>query len=264
MIVGRNLCLATVLVFLTLISNGARSAEGGGNWLFGIGSGLVRLNADGDVGFDTPSGPGTGKVDLDPSDFNDLIDSAFGFSAFAAKGPWNISIGYGNMTLRDKDSVELGGGLPPLTTDFKQDITFGEAAVTYQFAQTNGHLWGVLGGVRWMEHDYDVRLGLGAAGVDSLIKEDWTDVVVGLTHTYPLSQRWVWSSRLTAGFGGSENYWSAHTQIGWQFARSWNLGAFFDFRKIEFENGSPGDADWYLYDADEWGPGISIAYVWGG
>ena len=45
MIVGRNLGLATVLVFLTLISNGASSAEGAGNWLFGIGTGLVRLNA---------------------------------------------------------------------------------------------------------------------------------------------------------------------------------------------------------------------------
>ncbi len=264
MIVGRNLCLAMVLVFVTLVSNGARSAEGSESWLFGIGTGLVRQNVEGDFGFATSSGPAMGDLDLSPSDFDDLIDSAIGFSAFAAKGPWNISIGYGNTTLKDKESVELGGGQPPLTSEFKQDITFFEGTVAYQFAQTNRHLWGVLGGVRWMEHDYDVRVGLGAAEVDSLIKDDWTDVLVGLTHTYALNQRWVWSNQLTAGFGGSENHWSARTQIGWQFARSWNLGAFLDFRKIEFENGSPGDADWYLYDADEWGPGISIAYVWGG
>ncbi|MEZ5560242.1 MAG: hypothetical protein R3E86_17070 [Pseudomonadales bacterium] len=156
-------------------------------------------------------------------------------------------------------------GQPTLTTTFQQDIEFGELSVVYEFANLSGHRFGVLGGVRTTSHDYSLEIaappGSPAGAVRRGLDDDWNDALLGLTHTVALSDRVMWSSSAVAGFGDSESYWSVRSAVGWQFARAWNLGAFMEYRGIDFENGDPGDIDWYLYDVDEFGPGISIAYV---
>jgi len=233
-------------------------------WLFGIGTGLSRMNAEGDVGFTSFRGPETADVDLTPKDFEDLTKSALGFSALAMKGPWQFAFTYGYLELWDSSKAELAGGLlPPLKTKFQQEITVARGTATYQFAQTGRHKWGVLGGLHYIEHEYDVKLSAGDLSRRRHIDGDYTDALLGLTHSVPLSPTLTWNNMAAVGVGGSDSYASFTTAVSWQFARAWNTSLFFKYDKVRFQSGNRGDKGWYLYDADEWSPGISIMYLFG-
>ncbi|MEJ2132368.1 MAG: hypothetical protein P8Y95_12310, partial [Gammaproteobacteria bacterium] len=126
------------------------------------------------------------------------------------------------------------------------------------------HHWSALLRVRNTRHENDVRLGVGVAQTRRKLDHDWTDAILGFTHTYVFRDDLTWNNRIAAGLGETDSYWAFNTSLNWQFARAWNLGLYMDYRSIDFEENSAGDADWYKYDADEFGPGISIAYTWGG
>jgi hypothetical protein len=157
--------------------------------------------------------------------------------------------------------MALAGGALPLDTFFRQDVNFAELAATWQFAETAGHRWSALVGARNLRHQYDVRLNALAQESSRKLDHDWTDALVGMTHAYPFTDSIVWRNVATVGFGESESYWSWRTALHWQVARSWNVGLYVDYRAIDYEGDDPGDPDWYLYDADEWGPGITVDYT---
>ncbi len=74
-----------MVVLLAMVS--VASAE----WHYGIGTGIRRLNAEGDVGVNTRlAGPVEFDLDLDPDDFSDLMETAFGLGGFASDGTWTI------------------------------------------------------------------------------------------------------------------------------------------------------------------------------
>ena len=50
-------------------------------------------------------------------------------------------------------------------------------------------------------------------------------------------------------------------KFNWEVAKSWVLGFYGKITSIEYENDDPGDPDYYLYDADEFGPGLNILYT---
>ncbi len=57
-----------LVVLSCLLGVSSASAQ---DWHFGIGTGLVRLNAEGDQGLNIgPVGPVLAKIDLDPDDFD--------------------------------------------------------------------------------------------------------------------------------------------------------------------------------------------------
>lgn len=239
-------------------------AQDQAGWNFGIGTGLQRLNAEGDVGFTSARGAETAAIDLAPDDFGDLMESAFGFKAFAARGKWRLNLAYGNLALEDKAGFSVGA-LPSLTTQVQQEVEFGELAVAYEFASLGENRLGLLAGLRTTSHDYSLDIAPPPNSPGPTVRRDlddsWTDLLIGLTHALPLSERVLWNTSVVAGLGGSESYWSARSALGWQFARSWDLAFFLEYHAIDFENGDPGDSDWYLYDVDEFGPGISITYL---
>jgi hypothetical protein len=107
------------------------------------------------------------------------------------------------------------------------------------------------------------RWSIAAPGqaVGRKLDKDWTDLLVGVVHDLAISERVHWRTGARLGFGESDDYWSARTALIWRVADALELGAYVDFRRVDFEDGSPGDPSWYLYDADEWGPGLSFAYL---
>jgi hypothetical protein len=60
------------------------------DWSFGIGTGIFRVNFDGDMGFDTAAGPVELDVDLDADDVSDVMETAFGLGGYATDGKWMI------------------------------------------------------------------------------------------------------------------------------------------------------------------------------
>jgi hypothetical protein len=73
-----------------------------------------------------------------------------------------------------------------------------------------------------------------------------------------IAPKWSWSTNLDAGFGGSNGTFSLSTTVNWRFWKYMSAGPTFIFSAIDYENGEAGDSDWYLYDANEFGWGISV------
>ncbi len=97
--------------------------------------------------------------------------------------------------------------------------------------------------------------------VEETIDNDWTDLLIGITHAYPFSKKLAWTNQLDGGFGGSEGTLHFNTALQWRVAKSWNLSFAGDYRAVDFENASEGASDWYLYDVDEFGFGLGFAYI---
>ena len=136
-----------------------------------------------------------------------------------------------------------------------------ELAATYRFAVTGKNAWSALFGARYTKHEYRFDLDIGANAFTREIDQDWTDALIGITHARPFSQKWVWSNRLDLGVGGSEGTVSFNSGLQWQAANHFAMVIFAKNTAVDFENGNPSDDDWYLYDVDEFGVGLTFLYT---
>ncbi|MBW2174276.1 MAG: hypothetical protein JRF64_06480 [Deltaproteobacteria bacterium] len=242
------------------------------DWSFGIGTGLFRLNVDGDMGFDIEYdniGPVEFDVDLDPDDVDDVMETAFGFGGYATDGKWMIQYSYGMLELEDDSSVVLPSDAPlhpgaTVSSELGFDMTGGEITVGYPIYEDTTLIVRLHAGVRYTDHelDHDVRIDGGAPVQSKDIDEDWTDALVGISAGVPFAEKWTWNNKFNAGFGGSEGTYFAQTGITWRFLKHWSASLYGKYTAVEYENGSRGDSDWYLYDVDEFGLGIGVLFNW--
>jgi hypothetical protein len=260
--------LASTLIIaagLTLIPSSTVMAQD--DWHFGLGTGFFGLNIKGDTGFTTAIGPVDLDTDLNTSEVSDLLDSAAGLGGYAAKGKWVL--GYSVSQLKLEGTVAGTGPLGnPASALASFEFMGAEFTAARRFALKGKHAFSVLGGVRHSKHEYNFGLAIDnnppnpPATFNRDIDQDWTDVLVGLTHGTRLSDKWTWGNRIDAGFGGSEGTYFLKTSFGWEFANHWALHLYAQDTSIEYENDNRGDPDWYLYDADEFGAGVNVLYTW--
>jgi len=252
--------VAMLTVFTALVLAPSVQAEDG--WKFGIGTGLFGLNIDGDVGLNAGGlGPVTLPAELDGSEIRDVAESAFGFGGFAAKGKWHIVFAAGHLVLEDSAKGTTQVGMMPASAAVEFEANSVEIVGAREFARSESNVWSVLFGTRHTEHKIDFGLDIGGAMSKVKIDESWTDALVGVTHSYVIGPKMAWSSRVDAGFGGSEGTVSAQTGLDWHVAKAWSMSFFGKFTAVDFENASAGAADWYLYDVDEFGLGASFVYM---
>jgi hypothetical protein len=244
--------MVAAMVFSTTVA-----AEG---WSFGIGTGISALDVDGVGGFDTASGPVEFDASMKPDDMNEYAESAFGFGGFAKKGDVMITYSVGQLELQDDVSVEQGGN----TGEFEITFTTAGAEVLahYTFSRSEKTAWGVIGGVRYTSQEYEGELTINNTVVsDSSVDDEWTDAVVGLSHAYAFSPTTSWSTQVDVSSGDSEGTSHFNTGINWIYGENWVFRASVDVKQIEFQQGDPGDSDYFLYDADETKLGGSFSYV---
>ncbi len=235
-----------LLIATAAVAQGAAADEG---WRYGIGTGISSFKLDGDIGF--PSDDGGVIIDgkLDNSDTRDLIDSAFGLEAFAQKDRWRFGVRAVTMTLEDG------------TKGYKAewDRTEGALWLDYNFATTGYHRWGALLGARYNKHEWTFKTPTERSKPD----DDWTDVMVGLTHSVPFSEKWFWTNRVDYGFGGSEGTWHAATAINWMPFDHWIFNVSADYLSTEFgEKKDINKSDFYYYDVDQTTFGIGVVFTW--
>jgi hypothetical protein len=233
------------------------------DWSFGIGTGIFRLNVDGDMGFNVANaGPVEFDVDLDPDDIDDIMETAFGFGGYATDGKWMIQSSFGMLELEDDTSRTIAG-VGTVSSELGFDMTGGEITVGYPIYECTSLILRLHAGVRYTEHelDADVRIdGTPVRGGD--IDEDWTDALFGISAGVPFAEKWTWNNKFNAGFGGSEGTYFAQTGITWRFLKHWSATLYGKYTAVEYENGSKGDPDWYLYDVDEFGLGLGVLFNW--
>ena len=255
---SKTLGATAVAAFILTLVPAAHAQD---DWHFGIGTGLFGLNISGDAGFTTIAGPITFDSSLDSDEVREYVESGFGGGGFAAKGKWVIEYSGGQLELRDtlKGKTPAGTRAEAEVRDTKSGA---EVSAKYRFALTGRHTWSVLGGARYTKHEYDFDLEVGTQSFKRDIDQDWTDVLVGLTHGFRISERWSWGNRFDVGFGASEGTYFFKTGLNWQVARHFALGFSGQWISIDFENDEEGDPDWYFYDAEEFGVGFSALITW--
>lgn len=234
------------------------------DWSFGIGTGLFRLNVDGEIGVHSNlAGPVKLDVDLDADDISDLMESAFGLGGYATDDTWIIKYSIGKLELEDKGSNSLPAINSTASFKINFEVTGAEVTVGYPVYRTPSVIVSLDGGVRYTRHELSSRLTF-TGGVngrqDKDIDESWTDFLIGGTVTVPFTKKWIWNTSANAGFGGSEGTYLVYTGVTWRFLERWSSTLYGKYTAVEYENGSKGDTDWYLYDVDEFGLGINILY----
>jgi len=124
------------------------------DWSFGIGTGLFRLNVDGDMGFDIEYdniGPVEFDVDLGPSDIMDVAETMFGFGGYATDRKWMIQYSFGMLELEDKPRGTLPSGAT-VSSKLGFEMTGGEITVGYPIYHDPSVIVRLDGGVRYTEH----------------------------------------------------------------------------------------------------------------
>ena len=256
---AKNMCLIISLVCILGFATAANA-----EWHFGIGTGLAAMKAKGDQGINVAIagiGPVTFDVDLTPSDFRDYMDSAIGLGGFATDGKWIIQGAFGQLKLADKPKRTVGENT--ISSDLSFDITTGELTIGYPLYTETGFVLRGYTGFRYIKHELDAKVLVnGETRIKRNIDENWTDFLLGISADVPLAEKWIWSTKFDAGFGGSEGSYYLNSGVAWRFAAHWSTTLYGQFYAIEYENGSKGDMDWYLYDVNESALGLKIAYVW--
>jgi hypothetical protein len=251
-------------VLLTGLLGVSLSGVAYADWSFGIGTGIFKMHAEGDQGLHIAvlDLPVELEVDLDPDDIDDLMKSAFGLGGFATDGKWMIQFSGGVLELEDDPSRTIAG-VGTVSSEFGFDVTGGELTVGYPVYHGDSVMVRVEGGARYTKHELEADVSVDGTRVLSReIDNDWTDVLVGISVGVPLGEKWMWTNRFNAGFGGSEGTYLGYTGITWQFLKHWSATLYGKYTAVDFENGDKGDADWYLYDVNEYGPGLSILVTW--
>ncbi len=188
------------------------------------------------------------------------MKSAFGFGGYATDKTWMIQYSFVNLELEGEASRMVGATRVSAKIGF--DITGGELTVGYPVHRSTSLRLGVLGGMRYTKHELSSEITVGAQQRKRSIDNDWTDALIGLTIGVPFAEKWVWNTRLDAGFGGSEGTYSGSTGVTWRFFKNWSTNLQAKYQAIHYENGSKGDSDWYLYDVDESGVSLGFLYHW--
>lgn len=235
-------------------------------WNYGIGTGIFRMNIDGDIGLHTDiAGPVQLEVDLEPDDISDLMESAIGFGGYATNGDWMIQASAGKLELEDDPSAVLAGGAT-VTSEFGFDVTSAELTVGYPLYRNPSMTLRFLAGGRFTKHELSsaitVTTSSGSTQLSREIEEDWADALVGLTLGVPFAKKWSWNTVVNGGFGGSEGTYHGYTGISWRFLKHWSATVYGKYTAVEYENGDIGDADWYFYDVDEFGAGLNVMFNW--
>jgi len=251
-----------VWIFVLSCLLGVSSATAQKKWHFGIGTGIMRLNIEGDQGFNLGQfGPVETEVDLDPDDISDLMESAIGGGGYATNGTWMVQASFSKIKLGGQPGGTLPSGAT-VTSDVSFEVTTGQLTVGHTVYRSGSGTVTVQPyvGFRYLKHEVGAALtsvGQDTTDVSRSFDHNWTDVLLGTSLNVALSKKIGWSTSFDAGFGGSNGTYKLATGISWRVWKFLALRPNAFYTAIDFENGEKGDADWYMYDANEFGVGLS-------
>lgn len=253
--------ILSILIFIllaTLYSPADATAEES-PWKFGIGTNLFWLNIDGTQGLHLNQIDTSVDFDIDmsASDVNDIIDTALGFGGYVSYG--KLFLDYSVQYLKLEDGESYSGG-PLSRFDLEFETSGLQIMVGYPVLRHPNVRFLVHGGIRYTSHKMNSSLVYNGATFRKNLDNDWLDGLIGISAVVPLSQTVNWISRFNAGYGGSDGTYQFSSGLFWRFHKHWETCIFGRYTAVNFEKGSRGDADWYLYDVDEYGLGLGIIY----
>lgn len=256
----KSLLLSGALL-ASVISTSALAEENDA-WNFSAATGIFALNIEGTQGINVN---GIGPIELDVDmDFDDVLDyneSGFGLTLSAAKGDWKYGFTFAHLGLEGSESG-VDGTATPVSGELLFEADTLEVSANYTFKKYDRGMVGVIGGLRYYKHAFEGEITRGLTTVKRDKDFEWTDVYIGITHAHAFDRSWSWSSQVDIGGGGSDFAYMLNTGVNYKINEKWMTRLYAQNLAFDYENGSKGDDDWYLYDADEFGFGLGINYSW--
>ena len=251
-------------VFFTILTFLSFTTLSHAEWNFGIGTGPQLLAIKGETGFDTAIAPVQLNNDYDFEDMSDFTDAAIGFGGYATDSKWMIKYKIGKLELETEAAKGFRTG-STLTAKLEFDYTVAELTVGYPVFESPSYMIRAYSGLRYLRQELDLVItGTGFLGINrnKSIDESWTDVLFGVSADVPFAEKWNWNINADAGYGGSEGTYQATTGVTRKFLENWSATLSAQYGAVDYENGTKGDTDWYLYDVDETILGLTILYNW--
>jgi hypothetical protein len=260
----RSAARSAILMAVAVCLIGASAAEAK-KWYYGIGTGFSALWSKGDEGINVRAaniGPMMWELDLSPGDFMDAMESAIGVGGYVTDGTWMVQYSIGQLKLSG-DAGTTRANSVRVTGEWNYDILSGEVTVGYPvYRDPEGKVTvRPLVGARYLSHDIGGEVTVMGQTTQSASQSQdfgWTDALAGVTVDVAITPKVSWGAGVNAGFGGSNGTYTANTSVAWNCWRSLALVPNAYFMAVDYENGSQGDSDWYYYDANEWGAGLSV------
>lgn len=212
----------------------------------------------------TSAGGRESPLSLDfKDDILENLDASLALHGEATKGAWSLFLEY-NFARLDP-TVEGAIGTVPIRQDIDFEDVLVEGGVTWAFADNGTSRWELLGGLRYIKQDVDIKVSASLpteperfASRNIGVGDSWMHPMVGLRYTGSLSDRWSFRARADYGYEGSDNTALNGTAfLDYRF-RDWG-SVFVGYRyiDIDFDNRSSRFGQ-YGFDGDEQGPVIGL------
>ena len=203
-----------------------------------------------------PAGVGS-DFTVDVSDIISNLNMIFMGDWVSKKGKWSFiaDVIYMDVSEGENMTVTPGSSGVPVTASLDLDLSTWllEGAIGYDLVQTDKASLAVVGGVRYMTIDVDVKAAFQGPGIEKSDSEGLLDGIVGVSGTYNFNSNWYLPYHADVGTGGSDLSWQLFAAIGYRF--SWGdirLG----YRYLNYEL----DDDYIMQDMDLSGPIMGVGF----
>ncbi|MEM8730293.1 MAG: hypothetical protein AAGF79_10270 [Pseudomonadota bacterium] len=242
-----------LVVGLALILPAAQSRAQSGSWTYIVEPYLWAAGQSGQVGLL----PGVPPADLDLS-FGDIfedLDGAFMIVAHARRGAFGISADFQYISTKSEGETPgtAFGGATVDTTTYMASLT-----ADYFFLDTDRLELVGSAGLRYFDVDNTLSLEAGTQPATTASgAQNWVDPMVGLRHTYQLTERvslfgWAY----IGGFGaGSDWMGDIYGGINYSLSDLTRLSLGWRHLKVDYKNGD------FVYDVTQSGPVIGLRFT---
>lgn len=224
-------------------------------WSFQIEPYLLGVTIDGDAGIGRVTGV---DVDVDTSDVLDNLDLG-GMVHFEARheSGWGVAVDYAFMDLSDDITGPRGG---VLGAELRQGVF---EALLMKGAGSGDEQLDYFAGLRWWDNDVDATIDpvILPGTVAASVEEDWVDLVIGARWRNPISENWLFSLRGDVGAGAADFTWKVVGGFRYTIGDSTALDLGYTALGVDYEDGTPGEPGYFMYDTITHGPVIGFMFA---
>ena len=212
---------------------------------------------DGSVQFPGPVGAGS-DFTVDASDIISNLEMIFMGGWQSKKGKWSFIADVVYMDVGDSENQTVPAGSSGVPVNASLDLDLSSwilnGGVGYDVVQADWGTLAVVGGVRYMTIDVDVKAGLQGPGIEKSDSEGLLDGIIGVSGSYSFNENWYLPYHADIGTGGSDLTWQLFAAIGYRFG--WGdvrLG----YRYLSYDLGD----DAVMQDMDLNGPVLAVGFT---
>lgn len=248
--------MGVVIILLLFCSIHNATAQETNNWqheltIYGWYAGI-----DGGLQIPGPLGA-SADFTVDASDILNNLEMIFMGSWQSKRNKWSIiaDVVYMDIGGDTNKTVAAGSSGVPVNASLNLDLSSWilNGAIGYDLVQADQGTLTLVGGVRYLTLDIDVKAGFQGPGVEKSDSEGLLDGIIGVSGSINFNENWYLPYHADIGAGGSDLTWQLFAGIGYRF--SWGdirLG----YRHLSYDLGDDGA----MQDLELSGPILGVGF----